>query len=80
MHLGTYIFAQVMERLPRRTLDRCVARYQGERYVKQLTCREQFLAMAFGQLAYRESLRDVVACLSAHREVTSHTPVIPTTP
>lgn len=55
-----------MTHLPRRQFDRCVVRYQGERYAKRLSCRDQFLAMAFGQLAYRESLRDVVACLSSH--------------
>lgn len=72
MYSDSYVFAQVMERLPRRTLDQCILRYGGERYVKKLSCREQFLAMAFGQLAYRESLRDVVACLSAHREKLYH--------
>jgi len=72
MHLGTFVFAQVMERLPRRTFEKCVRRYKGERYAKTFSCREQFLAMAFGQLAYRESLRDVVACLSAHREKLYH--------
>lgn len=66
MYTDSYVFSQVMERLPRRTFGRCVARYDGDRYVKSFSCREQFLAMAFGQLAYRESLRDVVACLYAH--------------
>ena len=72
MYIALYVFSQVMERLPRRTLDRCIARYQGERYAKRLSCREQFFAMAFGQLAYRESLRDVVACLSSHRTKLYH--------
>src|SRR3989344_4097237 len=72
MYDGSYVFAQIMERLPRRDLERCVARYHGERYAKRLSCREQFLAMAFGQLAYRESLRDVVACLSSHRPKLYH--------
>jgi len=72
MCTDSYVFVQVMERLPRRALDRCVALYDGERYVKVFSCREQFLAMAFGQLAYRESLRDVVACLSAHRSKMYH--------
>lgn len=66
MNFGNYIFSEVMAWLPRRRFERCVARYQGERYAKSLSCREQFLAMAFGQLAYRESLRDVVACLTSH--------------
>ncbi len=61
-----------MEHLPRRAFTACVARYDAERYAKRLSCREQFFAMAFGQLSYRESLRDVVACLSAHREKLYH--------
>ena len=61
-----------MERIPRRAFSECVARYQGERYTKQLSCREQFLAMAFGQLAYRESLRDIVTCLSSHHPKLYH--------
>lgn len=55
-----------MEHLPRHDFDSCVSRYQGERYAKSFSCRDQFLSMAFGQLSYRESLRDVVACLSSH--------------
>ena len=61
-----------METLPRRPFDNCVERYHGERYAKSFSCREQFLAMAFGQLAYRESLRDVVACLRSHHEKLYH--------
>ncbi len=72
MNIGNYIFSEVMTCLPRRSLDRCVVRYQGERYAKNLSCRDQFLAMAFGQLAYRESLRDVVACLSSHSDKRYH--------
>ena len=72
MFIDSYVFAQIMGRLPRRALDACVVRYRGEKYAKNLSCREQFLAMAFGQLSYRESLRDVVACLSAHREKRYH--------
>jgi len=66
MNRGNYVFSDVMAYLPRRSFDRCVAQYEGERYAKNLSCRDQFLAMAFGQLAYRESLRDVVSCLSSH--------------
>ena len=61
-----------MATIPRRSFDRCVARYHGERYAKRFSCREQFLAMAFGQLTNRESLRDVVACLSAHHSKLYH--------
>jgi hypothetical protein len=72
MHLGTYVFTQIMERIPRNHLNRCVARYDGERYTKTLSCREQFLALSFGQLSYRESLRDIVACLSSHHQKLYH--------
>lgn len=72
MFIDSYVFSQIMERLPRRAFDTCVARYRGERYTKHLSCREQFLAMAFGQLAYRESLRDIVACLRSHRQKLYH--------
>lgn len=54
-----------MEHLHLYRFDQCVDRYGGHRYVKKFSCREQFLALAFGQLAHRESLRDVVTCLSA---------------
>ena len=67
MNQGTYVFSQIMEQLPRHDFDACVKRYEGEKYVKSFSSRDQFLAMAFGQLAYRESLRDVVACLSSHQ-------------
>ena len=56
-----------METLPRHDFDSCITRYHGERYAKSFSCRDQFLAMAFGQLSYRESLRDVTLCLSSHR-------------
>jgi Domain of unknown function (DUF4372)/Transposase DDE domain len=72
MHQGTYVFAQVMTILPRHTFDACVTRYQGSRYQKAFSCRDQFLAMAFGQLACRESLRDIVACLASHEQKLYH--------
>jgi hypothetical protein len=72
MYDGSYVFAQVMERFPRHEFDACVTRHKGERYGKRFSCRDQFLAMAFGQLAYRESLRDVVTCLSSHSSKLYH--------
>ncbi len=66
MNYKKYVFAQIMEYLPRHDFDVCVKRYQGEHYAKSFSCRDQFLAMVFGQLSYRESLRDVVSCLSSH--------------
>jgi hypothetical protein len=67
MNQGKLVFAQVMEHLPLTTFRRCVARYQGERKVKTFSCLDQFLSMAFAQLTYRESLRDIEACLRAQR-------------
>jgi hypothetical protein len=72
MHTGEYVFSQVMGCVSRYDFNRCAARYGGGRRVRSLTCREQFLAMAFGQLCFRESLRDVVTCLGAHREKLYH--------
>lgn len=72
MNYKKYVFAQIMEHLPRHDFDSCVERYRGERYAKSFSCRDQFLAMVFGQLAYRESLRDVVTCLSSHRPKMYH--------
>jgi hypothetical protein len=72
MHHGTYIFTQVIEHLPRSPFETCVKRYHGEHYVKALSCRDQLLALMFGQLSYRDSLRDVVLCLSVHREKLYH--------
>ena len=63
MNTGKPVFAQVMSHLPLTTFRRCVARYDGEHKVKHFSCLDQFLCMAFAQLTYRESLRDIEACL-----------------
>lgn len=65
MNLGKTLFAQLMDFLPWKTFHRIVDRHDGDRYVKSMTCAEQFRVMAFAQLTYRESLRDIEACLSA---------------
>ena len=69
MHEGKLVFAQVMAHLPLSTFRRCVARYDGEHKVKSFSCLDQFYAMAFAQLTFRESLRDIEACLAtqSHR-------------
>lgn len=72
MHQGKYVLTQIMEHLPRHEFDACILRYNGERYAKILSCRDQFLAMTFGQLAYRESLRDVTTCLAAQHAKRYH--------
>ena len=63
MHIGQIVFAQLMELLPLYEFQKCVRRYQGNYRVKNFSCLDQFLCMAFAQLTYRESLRDIEACL-----------------
>lgn len=65
MNHGRTVFAQIMDRLPMAEFRRCVARYGGEHKVQSFSCLDQFLCMAFAQLSYRESLRDIEACLRA---------------
>lgn len=65
MYAGKTIFAQLMDCLPWSTFARLVARYHGDHSVQTFPCTEQYRAMAFAQLTYRESLRDIEACLSA---------------
>jgi hypothetical protein len=65
VNAGKLLFAQLMDFLPWTSFARSVARYGGDRRVRSLSCTEQFRAMAFAQLTYRESLRDIEACLSA---------------
>ena len=72
MHTGKLIFAQLMEHLPLTTFRRCVARYGGHHKVKRFSCLDQYLSMAFAQLTYRESLRDIEACLRAQSSKLYH--------
>ena len=72
MHFGKLVFAQWMDHLPPMVFERCVARYDGNHKVKSFTCRDQFLCMAFAQLTYRESLRDIEACLRSQAERLYH--------
>src|SRR5262244_1444980 len=65
MNLGKLVFAQVTQHLPLTTFRRCVARYGGAHKVKSFSCLDQYLCMAFAQLTYRDSLRDIEACLRA---------------
>ena len=65
MNLGKILFAQLMDFLPWTTFSRIVERYNGDRGVTMFNCAEQFRAMAFAQLTYRESLRDIEVCLTA---------------
>ena len=63
MNSGRTVFSQLIDFLPHQEFQKCVARYSGGRYLKNLSCWDQYLAMAFAQLTYRESLRDIEACL-----------------
>ena len=72
MYTGKLVFAQLMGHLPLHTFRRCVARYGGDRKVRQFTCLDQYLCMAFAQLTYRESLRDIEVCLRAQRNKLYH--------
>jgi Domain of unknown function (DUF4372)/Transposase DDE domain len=65
MYAGKTLFAQVMDFVPWTSFRRIVARYGGDRRVRTLNCAEQFRVMAFAQMTWRESLRDIEACLSA---------------
>ncbi len=72
MHAGKLVFAQWMGHLPPMVFERCVARYRGNYKVKSFTCMDQYLCMAFAQLTFRESLRDIEACLRAQAEKRYH--------
>jgi IS4 transposase len=72
MNPGPLVFAQVTKHLPLTTFRRCVARYAGAYKVKSFSCLDQYLSMAFAQLTYRESLRDIEACLRAQQQKLYH--------
>ena len=63
MNTGRIVFSQLMDYLPTYEFQKCVDRYSGDYRARSLSCRDQFLAMAFAQLTYRESLRDIETCL-----------------
>jgi hypothetical protein len=72
MHVGRLVFSQVIDHLPMHTFRRCVARYDGNRYKKTFSCFDHYFCMAFAQLTFRESLRDIEACLRAHKDKLYH--------
>jgi hypothetical protein len=72
MNQGRTVFAQLMEFVNHNEFNRCVERYDGNRGVRRLSCWDQFLAMAFAQLTYRESLRDIEVCLGVHHNKLYH--------
>ena len=68
MHIGKNVFAQVMAWVHPEQFRRCVARYRGDYKVLSFSCWEQFLAMSFAQITYRESLADLEVCLRSRRD------------
>jgi hypothetical protein len=72
MNKGKYIFAQLTEFLPKRIFDGFVKKYSGNKYVKHFTCWNQMLCMIFGQLTGRDSLRDLIVAIEAHKQKIYH--------
>lgn len=72
MHQGKFIFAQIVEFAPGYLLDQCVRKYQGNSKIRKLNCRDQLLAMMFGQLTNLKSIRGIVLCLNAHSKQLYH--------
>ena len=65
MNIGRTVFSQLIDHVPNTDFQKCVSRYKGDHHVKSFSCWDQFLLMLFAQLTYRESLRDIEACLSS---------------
>src|SRR5437588_3180492 len=63
MNIGRTVFSQLIDHVPNKEFHKCVARYHGDKYLRTFSCWDQFLSMVFAQLTYRESLRDIEACL-----------------
>ena len=72
MNMGKTVLSQLMEFLPRYEFQKCVERYQGNYKLISFSCWDQFLCLAFAQLAYRESLRDIEACLRGNQQLLYH--------
>lgn len=72
MNEGKTVFSQIMEFLPLKAFHRCVKKYKGEYKVKKFTCLDQFLSMAFAQLTFRDSLRDIEVCLRSQKRLLYH--------
>ncbi len=72
MFQGKYIFAQIIEFITQYEFNKCVKRYDGDNRIRNLNCRDQFLALAFGQLTNLHSLRGIVLCLNAHTDLLYH--------
>jgi hypothetical protein len=72
MYKGRYVFSQILVFLSRYEFGKCVKKYNGDFRVRNFFCWDQFLSLLFGQISHRESIRDIVTCLSAHKEKYYH--------
>jgi len=72
MNTGKTVFSQILEHLPRYEFDKFVKKYEGNHRVRRFPCYDQFLCLAYAQLTYRESLRDIETCLNSHHEKLYH--------
>jgi hypothetical protein len=72
MNHGKYVFSQLVEFLPQRVFDRITDKYKGNKSIKHFSCWNQLLCMIFGQLSYRESLRDLIIVIEAHQSKVYH--------
>lgn len=72
MNTGKIIFSQIMDHLPLNEFRKCIRRYQGDYKVKSFSCLDQYLCMSFAQLTYRQSLRDIEACLRSMQNKLYH--------
>lgn len=72
MNSGKTVFAQIVQHLSRYEFNKCVTKYNGNYKIRKFPCYDQFLCLAFAQLTYRESLRDIETCLNSHREKLYH--------
>ena len=72
MNVGSYIFSQVVDYIPRYQFDKLVAKYHGNWHSKDLTCYNQLLHLLFGQITGCGSLRDICLCLEAHKPILHH--------
>jgi hypothetical protein len=72
MHTGKILFSQIMDFLPMHEFRKCIHRYRGNYYTKSFSCLDQFLCMAFAQLTFRDSLRDIESCLRSMQSKLYH--------
>jgi hypothetical protein len=72
MYSGRLVFSQLIDFMPMHQFRRCVDKYKGNHHAKGFSCLDQFLCMAFAQLSYRESLRDIESCLRAMKNKIYH--------